>query len=37
LLVALIWYFVMYSYSDRLMNFFTNKYIRWYITFNKKW
>ena len=23
-------------YSDKLMNLFTNKYIRWYIAFNKK-
>ena len=23
-------------YSDKLMNFFTNKYIRWYVAFNKK-
>jgi len=23
-------------FSDRIMNYFTNKYIRWYISFNKK-
>lgn len=23
-------------YSDKLLNLFTNKYIRWYIGFNKK-
>jgi len=27
---------IIFIYSDKLMNFFTNKYIRWYIAFNKK-
>ena len=26
----------MWVYSDKLLNLFTNKYIRWYILYNKK-
>jgi hypothetical protein len=36
LLVAFIINILVWLYSDRLMNLFTNKYIRWYINFNKK-
>jgi hypothetical protein len=36
LLVAFIWNILIFSYSDNLMNIFSNKYIRWYIGFNKK-
>jgi len=27
---------IMFVYSDRIMNYFSNKYIRWYISINKK-
>ena len=27
---------ILFVYSDKLLNYFTNKYIRWYISFNKK-
>jgi hypothetical protein len=36
LLVALIGNIIIFSYSDKLMSIFSNKYIRWYIGFNKK-
>lgn len=36
LLLALILNIFIFSYSDKLMSVFSNKYIRWYIKFNKK-
>lgn len=36
LLLALMLNIVILVYSDKLLNLFTNKYIRWYILFNKK-
>nr|YP_009517255.1 hypothetical protein DXG01_000034 [Tephrocybe rancida]YP_009517280.1 hypothetical protein DXG01_000035 [Tephrocybe rancida]AYE93189.1 hypothetical protein DXG01_000034 [Tephrocybe rancida]AYE93190.1 hypothetical protein DXG01_000035 [Tephrocybe rancida] len=35
-LTALIMNQIIYVYSDKLLNLFKNKYIRWYIIFNKK-
>ena len=36
LILALILNILMWVYSDKLLNLFTNKYIRWYILYNKK-
>ena len=36
LLLAFILNIVILVYSDKLMNIFSNKYIRWYIALNKK-
>lgn len=36
LLLAFMFNILILVYSDKLMNLFTNKYIRWYIAFNKK-
>lgn len=36
LLLAFIINIFIFVYSDKIMNLFTNKYIRWYIAFNKK-
>jgi hypothetical protein len=36
LLLAFMFNIVIIIYSENLMNLFTNKYIRWYIAFNKK-
>ena len=36
LFLAFIVNIIIIIYSDKLMNYFTNKYIRWYIAFNKK-
>ena len=36
LLLAFIINIIILVYSDKLMNFFSNKYIRWYIALNKK-
>ena len=36
LLLAFMFNILILVYSDKLMNLFTNKYIRWYIVFNKK-
>ena len=36
LLLAFMLNIVLLVYSDKLLSFFTNKYIRWYIQFNKK-
>lgn len=36
LLIAFMFNILIIVYSDKLMNLFTNKYIRWYIAFNKK-
>jgi hypothetical protein len=36
LLLAFMFNVIILVYSDKLLNLFTNKYIRWYIAFNKK-
>jgi len=36
LLLAFMLNILIIIYSEKLLNFFTNKYIRWYIAFNKK-
>lgn len=36
LLLAFMFNIIILTYSDKLMSLFTNKYIRWYIAFNKK-
>jgi hypothetical protein len=36
LFIAFIINMTVLIYSDRLLNYFTNRYIRWYITLNKK-
>ena len=36
LILALILNILMWVYSDKLLNLFTNKYIRWYILYTKK-
>jgi hypothetical protein len=36
LLVAFMFNIIIYVFSDKLINIFTNKYIRWYIGLNKK-
>ena len=36
LFLAFIVNIIIIIYSDKLMNYFTNKYIRWYILYNKK-
>lgn len=36
LILAFMINIVIFVFSDKLMNLFTNKYIRWYIGFNKK-
>ena len=36
LLLAFMFNVIILVYSDKLLNLFTNKYIRWYISFNKK-
>ena len=36
LLIAFIIQILILIYSDKIMSFFSNKYIRWYIQFNKK-
>nr|YP_009486043.1 hypothetical protein [Cantharellus appalachiensis]AWA82104.1 hypothetical protein [Cantharellus appalachiensis] len=36
LLIAFMINILIFVYSDKLMNLFTNKYIKWYIVFNKK-
>lgn len=36
LLLAFMLNIIILIYSDKLLNLFTNKYIRWYINFNKK-
>ncbi len=39
-IIVLLFFFiintVIFTYSDRIMNYFSNKYIRWYININKK-
>ncbi len=36
LLVVFIFNIIVFIYSDKINNFFNNKYIKWYINFNKK-
>jgi hypothetical protein len=36
LLLAFMFNTIIFIYSDKISNFFTNKYIKWYINFNKK-
>src|SRR6266705_1078120 len=36
LLIAFMINILIFAYSDKLMNLFTNKYIKWYIVFNTK-
>jgi len=36
LLLSFIINIILFVYSDKILNYFTNKYIRWYISFNKK-
>ena len=36
LLLSLMINIVIFLYSDKISNFFTNKYIKWYLTLNKK-
>lgn len=40
LIIVLLLFFiiniVIFTYSDRIMNYFSNKYIKWYININKK-
>lgn len=36
LLVFFIFNVIIFAYSDKIMNYFNNKYIRWYIALNKK-
>ena len=34
--ISLLFNITVFIFSDKLLNYFTNKYIRWYISFNKK-
>lgn len=36
LFLSLLFNLIIFLFSDRLINYFTNKYIKWYIIFNKK-
>ena len=36
LLSSLLFSMFIFAYSEKLLNYFTNKYIRWYITLNRK-
>ena len=36
LLIGFMVNLLIYIYSDRIINYFTNKYIKWYVNFNKK-
>ena len=36
LFIAFIFNTIFFIYSDKISNFFTNKYIKWYVNFNKK-
>jgi hypothetical protein len=36
MLIGFIVNFLIYINSDRVINYFTNKYIKWYVNFNKK-
>ena len=36
LLVAFMFNIIVFVYSDKISNYFQNKYIKWYINFNKK-
>ena len=36
ILSSLLFSMLIFAYSEKLLNYFTNKYIRWYITLNRK-
>jgi len=36
LLIAFMVNLLVYIYSDKIINYFTNKYIKWYVNFNKR-
>jgi hypothetical protein len=36
LFLSLLLNVILFIFSDSLLNYFTNKYIKWYISFNKK-
>ena len=36
LIISLLWNILVLVYSEKLLNYFTNKYIRWYIIINRK-
>ena len=35
-MIAFIFNIIIFIYSDKISNYFNNKYIKWYINFNKK-